>query len=327
MSPQIRVLDLEPSPRAASQARRWLGQACQDLGRADLVECAGLGITELVSNAVIHAVPPFSVVIRGTSTHPRVDVHDGLSTLPEPPALDPRPGERSGEDSSEDSGEDSGGGDDEADFLATFGRGLAIVARSSVAWGARVEEHGKVVWFEPAGGLRDEVTRPHLDTRLVPQQAVRAGQVQVRLLGLDPDLHRSVTMHSHELRRELRLLALAHAADYPVAASLSATWHEIERLLRQEPWNLVSFAQDAGLERTDVVVTVPPGTGSTFARMTDMLDLADEFCRDEKLLALQRSPRQRSYHQWLLGEFVRQLAGAEPRPWHASEAPAGARAQ
>lgn len=317
MSTRLRALDLEPSPRAASQARRWLGQACRDLGRDDLVECAGLGITELVSNAVIHAVPPFSVVIRGTSTHPRIDVHDGLAALPEPPPLDPAPS--SPEGTPDDDSEDG--------FLATFGRGLAIVARSSVAWGARVEEHGKVVWFEPAGRLRDEVVRPHLDTRLVPQESVREGQVQVRLLGLDPDLHRSVTMHSHELRRELRLLALAHAADYPVAASLSATWREIERLLRQEPWNLVSFAQDAGLERTDVVVTVPPGTGSTFARMTDMLALADKFCHDEKLLALQRSPRQRSYHEWLLGEFVRQLAGAEPRPWHASDVPAGAQAQ
>lgn len=320
MSPDRRVLDLDPSPRAASQARRWLGQACRDLGRDDLVECAGLGITELVSNAVLHAVPPFSVVIRGTATHPRVDVHDGLSTLPEPPALDPGPGPRS----SSAAGPDS---DDEDGFLATFGRGLAIVARSSVAWGARVEPNGKVVWFEPAGGLRDDVTRPHLDTRLVPQQSVRTGQVQVRLLGLDPDLHRSVTIHSHELRRELRLLALAHEGDYPVAANLSATWHEIERLLRQEPWDLVSFAQDAGLERTDVVVTVPRGSGSTFARMTDMLDLADEFCSDEKLLALQRSPLQRRYHGWLLGEFVRQLAGADPRPWDGSAVPTGAQVQ
>jgi hypothetical protein len=275
------------------------------MDREDLVECAELGITELVSNAVIHAAPPLSVVIRGTATHPRVDVHDGLATLPEPPPFDD-------------------GSEDEDDFLATFGRGLGIVARSSVAWGARVERQGKVVWFEPAREVADAGTHPHLDARLAPQPHPYEGQVEVRLLGLDPDLHRSVTLHSHELRRELRLLALAHEADYPVAASLSATWHEIERLLRQEPWDLVSFAQDAGLERTDAVVTVPPRAGRTFARMTDLLDLADEFCRDERLLALQRSPLQRSYHVWLLGEFIRQLAGDEPRPWHGSPAPSGA---
>lgn len=36
--------------------------------------------------------------------------------------------------------------------LTAFGRGLDIVARAAVAWGTVVEEDGKTVWFEPAGG-------------------------------------------------------------------------------------------------------------------------------------------------------------------------------
>jgi len=294
---QRRVESLEPSPRAATRARRWLAAVCRDMGREDLVECAELAVTELVSNAVLHAVPSIAVAVRGTRTHPRVDVHDGLTTLPEPPVL---------------------AGDDPDDLLATVGRGLAIVARASVAWGARAEPGGKVVWFEPASDVRDEAAQPHLDERLIPEPAPAADQVPVVLRGLDPRLHRSVTRHSHELRRELRLLALAHESDYPVAANLSATWHEIEQLLHQEPWSLVSLAQDAALERTDVVVEVPPGSGPTFDKMAEMLDLADQFCRDERLLALQRTPLQRSYHGWLLAEFARQLDGADPRPWDGS---------
>ena len=36
------------------------------------------------------------------------------------------------------------------DALLTGGRGLALVAMSSTAWGASIEPTGKVVWFEPA---------------------------------------------------------------------------------------------------------------------------------------------------------------------------------
>ena len=50
----------------------------------DLVECAEFGVSELVTNAVLHGTPPIKVRVRGTWEHPRVEVIDGST---EPPIL------------------------------------------------------------------------------------------------------------------------------------------------------------------------------------------------------------------------------------------------
>ena len=63
---------------------------CHDIDRDDLVECAELGVSELVTNAVLHGSPPIKVRVRGTWEHPRVEVIDG-STEPPDPARQPRP--------------------------------------------------------------------------------------------------------------------------------------------------------------------------------------------------------------------------------------------
>ncbi len=49
-----------------------------------------------------------------------------------------------------------------------------------------------------------------------------------------------------------------------------------------------------------------------------MLQQADEFCRDQKLLTLAASPQQVALQEWYLGEFARQAAGQEPAPWPGS---------
>ena len=124
------ALTLGSGPSGVQQARRWVVDTCHDIKRDDLVECAEFGVSELVTNAVLHGIPPIKVRVRGTWEHPRVEVIDGST---EPPIL---PG-------SETLGEDD-------DLLLTFGRGLNIVARCATAWGAEIEDDGKVVWFVPA---------------------------------------------------------------------------------------------------------------------------------------------------------------------------------
>jgi hypothetical protein len=49
--------------------------------------------------------------------------------------------------------------------------------------------------------------------------------------------------------------------------------------------------------------------------MLELMDLADEFCRSQRLLSLARSPHQREFQRWLLGEFIRQAAGEAPTGW------------
>ncbi len=121
---------LAPGPRGAAQARRWVADVCAELGRDDLRENAELAMSEVVTNAILHGEGPITVRLRGTRDHPRVEVRDAS---PEPPAL-----------TSDDAIPDF------IDELPTFGRGLAIVASFSEAWGAERDGDGKLVWFVPA---------------------------------------------------------------------------------------------------------------------------------------------------------------------------------
>ena len=54
---------------------------------------------------------------------------------------------------------------------------------------------------------------------------------------------------------------------------------------------------------------MPRATAAAIGRFLELLDLADAFCREERLLSLARTPEQRRFQRWFLGEFVRQEQG------------------
>jgi anti-sigma regulatory factor (Ser/Thr protein kinase) len=292
------ALTLAAGPRGVQDARRWVVQACLDIDRADLVECAELGVSELVTNAVLHGADPIQVRVRGTREHPRVEVRDASverPILPGPLGLDP---------------------DD--DLLLTFGRGLSIVARSSDAWGAEIESDGKVVWFAPASELAEDDGVAGVINGPSPGEAVPDvdDPIDVRVLGVPLRLYVGFQQHFRELRREVRLLAIAHEADYPLAKSLSDLFGTLERQLR-DGIGLTdlegALAQQA--EIADLFVRMPREAATTLHAFIDLLDVADEFCRQERLLSLARTDEQRAFQRWFLGEYVRQATGALPEPW------------
>ncbi|CAA9370060.1 MAG: hypothetical protein AVDCRST_MAG32-626 [uncultured Nocardioides sp.] len=273
---------------------------CERLERPDLVECAELGVSELVANAVLHGTEPITVRVRGTASHPRIEVHDGSIEPPVPPS--------------------TGDSDDPDDLLTTFGRGLSIVARSALAWGASIESDGKVVWFEPAPHLRDDDHVEWIVDRLTEAVAAPTpvGAVTVRLLCVDLVLYSSLHLQYTELRRELRLLSLGHQSDYPLAGDLTAMFLSFERQFPASFREQVARALDAGERTVDLEFAMVPEASSIFLTMSEMFDLADAFCRAERLLSAARTPAQREFHSWLLDEVVRQLAGEPALPWAGS---------
>jgi len=60
---------------------------------------------------------------------------------------------------------------------------------------------------------------------------------------------------------------------------------------------------------------VPRASAETIEQFLDLLDLADEFCQEQRLLSMARTPEQRRFQRWLFGEFVRQQRGEDPQPW------------
>lgn len=292
-------LTLEASPRSASDARRWVGDVCHMLDRTDLVECAEIGVSELVANAILHARAPYTVRVRGTASHPRVEVLDGSTSPPVPPGP---------------------AAEDDLDLLLTFGRGLSMVAQCALAWGASIETRGKVVWFEPAPTMHEDTATELVIDHIESQQPEPTSEsaVEVRLLNLDVELYTSLHRQYNELRRELRLLSLSHQADYPLAGDLTTMFANFERQFPDTYVTQIRDAVVAGSSRVDLVFSMVSEAGPIFTTMTEMFDVADAFCSAERLLSLARTPEQRELHMWMLDQLVGQLEGRDPVAWHGS---------
>ncbi len=297
------ALSVGTGPRSAQLARQWAIDAMRELGRPELVETTELGVSELVTNAVLHAAPPIEVRVRGTRLHPRIEVRDGTT---EPPDM-PTPAHVEGDPADL----------DEIDLLITFGRGLDIVARGADAWGAEIEETGKVVWFAPATELRGTgipgTVTGELDAAHRPN---RSGTRPYRLLGVPLASLAAFQRHYQELQREVRLLALAHAEEYPLAKTLSDLFGTMQRELRDGLDSTRTQDLVPGPDGVvDLTVDLTPASAHTMGRFVELLDFADEFCRQERMLSLARTPEQRSFQTWFLTEFARQQGGAAALPW------------
>jgi anti-sigma regulatory factor (Ser/Thr protein kinase) len=301
---------LAPGPRGAAQARRWVAEVCAEIGRRDLRESAELAMSEVVTNAILHGKGPVTVRLRGTRDHPRVEVRDAsadpLALVADDPAHD------------------------FVDDLPTFGRGLSIVASFSEAWGAERDGDGKLVWFVPAATPPAEpsvgVVLGWDDEAEMPAFAAD-DTITVQLRDVPVELMQGMLSHGAEIRRELRLLAVAHHETYPVASDLSAYFNALARDFR---WQFggegLQRAILGGRSTTDLDVTAPLDAADRFARLMELYELADAFCRNEQLLTLARRPEQVEFQTWLFGEFVRQGTGEDPRPWSSARAPTLSRA-
>ncbi len=297
------ALALRPGPRSVQDARRWVVGTCRDIGRDELVECAELGVSELVTNALMHTESTIQVRVRGTREHPRVEVRDSSTDVPPLPQTTTL--------------------QDEADLLLTFGRGLSIVARASDAWGVEREEDGKTVWFAPAEVFADRgiegrvtgVTAELADDHGIPAK----DRVEVVLRDVPVATYIAFTRHYRELRREVRLLALAHQQDYPLAKNLSDLFGSLEQPLRDGLGSdRIEAARAVGKDSISLSLGVGRDAARGLGQLIELLDLADAFCREERLLSLARSADQRSFQTWFLGEFVRQSKGFPPAPWRES---------
>jgi anti-sigma regulatory factor (Ser/Thr protein kinase) len=288
-------------------ARRWVRSAFLDMDRDDLVECAELGGSELVTNALLHGTPPIKIAVRGTREHPRVEVRDASVDRPVLPTETP---------------------DDLEEVLLTFGRGLAIVARAATAWGAEIEDDGKVVWFDPASEFSEEGTEGVITgVALVEDAAADADDAELLDINNVPvGAYADFQRHYRELRREVRLLALAHEEDYPLAKNLSDLFGSLEKPLRRDLGaDAVEAARASGATHVDLRVAMRRADVRRVGRLIELLDLADAFCREERLLSLARTPEQQAFQHWFLGEVVRQSAGEAPTAWSGTGEPPAVR--
>jgi anti-sigma regulatory factor (Ser/Thr protein kinase) len=113
--------ELPAEPASASAARRFLRSTLEAWGCEDLNEVASLLVSEVVTNAVLHARSPIELVIGHANDVLRVEVLDRDGRLPvrKNYAID-----------------------------AGTGRGMLLVDSMADRWGAERRPQGKIVWFE-----------------------------------------------------------------------------------------------------------------------------------------------------------------------------------
>ncbi|WP_329263609.1 ATP-binding protein [Streptomyces sp. NBC_01478] len=122
---------LGPGKSSVRQARELVRKRLAEYGLRDLVDIAELLVSELATNAVVHAGGRYRLTLSLGGGTLRCEVADERRHLPRPPH---RQAER---DAHLDVDPDS-----------ENGRGLFLVDALAHRWGSRLVEEGKEVWFE-----------------------------------------------------------------------------------------------------------------------------------------------------------------------------------
>lgn len=112
---------LPADPGSAAAARRFTVDVLRKWGATELVDTATLLVSELVTNAVLHARSTSDLVLREVEGRLRVELSDASSAVPSPRAY-------------------------AAD--AGTGRGMVLIEALALRWGSERAGNGKRVWFE-----------------------------------------------------------------------------------------------------------------------------------------------------------------------------------
>jgi anti-sigma regulatory factor (Ser/Thr protein kinase) len=114
-------LALPASPTSAGVARAFVRRWCSDLDSADTRDAVALCVSELVTNALDHAAPPYELRVARGCGRLRVEVTDASTGLPFVRPFEPTDGR---------------------------GRGIFLVEHVSTQWGVEPTRAGKTVWAE-----------------------------------------------------------------------------------------------------------------------------------------------------------------------------------
>ena len=287
------LLPAHPSSvRAARLAiREWLA----GIGCDALAEDAELAVSELVTNALVHAGTPVEMLAHVDQGFVRIEVVDGSVHLP-----------RVREYAS----------------TAGTGRGLKLLDRTVDRWGAHRTGPGKVVWFELSS---DEESTRTPDVEPDDVLPTDEGAVRVELLNLPLLIHAAWLEAAETLLRE-QLLVRLDSEDPGAALELHAAASEAMTVLAEQvpppqleddPDAVMAGAVEPLVSLERLVIRVPRSSVPHFDALDVALDDALDLASADLLLAPPTQPEVRALRRWLTSEVRRQVAGEPARPWTA----------
>jgi anti-sigma regulatory factor (Ser/Thr protein kinase) len=298
-------------PASVVAARRLVESAAAAWALpAGVGDDATLAVSELVTNAVLHAGTMVHVTVSRLGGGLRLEVQDGSTRLPVVGAERPE------------------------DLLATrsmTGRGLALLAGTADRWGADPIATGKVMWAEVGTGQR------HVEAvQVAPARAVAAEPVgsamapvagltsvtalaaqgrQVRLIGVPVRLLVESARQFADLQREMQVMALDHNGASELVALAETSQEVSARIgrLRQAGSDVAEAALARGDAVIDFEVVVAEDAIDAFDRLGSRIWGSGDDAARQELLTTPPTDEVAAYRQWYVDEIAAQLTGQAPR--------------
>lgn len=287
-----RHLELAVHPRSASVARRLLADMLSKSQlEDDWADAAAIAVSEMVTNAVVHAGGPITLDVRIAGEGVRVEVTDGSPRVP----VARRYAVTSG-----------------------TGRGLRMLDSVVSRWGVTPRDDGKASWFE----LGEPVASP-LDAGPHPPPAAREdATVSVRLRNVPLLMHWAWQEHAQALLREYLLFALE---TQPEVIDQHAEAGSALDLLREhipapqlpdDPAEILADALEPRVSVDELELPVPVDAVPHFATLNLLLGRASVAASARLFLGPPTQPEISELRDWLCDEVAAQASGSdEPRPW------------
>jgi len=286
-------------------------------GLDDLADDAALLMSELVTNAVIHA---------GSEVRIRGQVVDGVLRVEVTDASRHHPALRSYAET------------------AGTGRGLALLVALAGSWGVIPVPEGKTVWFELGGdtptqgaaGIRPDAV-PEVSARRTGHATTRRearGSIQVQLLMMPLLLHEAWREHAETLLREYLMAALDLQPPTEVeSGERSSLWDPIQvhaaaadalALLEEQvplteidmdPAKLMAGATEPGVTARELRVTIPRDSVPHFAILNRVLDQTLSMIDTGWIDAPRTQPEIQTFRGWVCRQVAQQAAGEPAEAW------------
>jgi len=312
---------LTPHPSSVSTARRMVRELLAGVGLADLLDDAALLMSELVTNAVIHA---------GSQVGVRGQVVDGVLRVEVTDASPHHPALRHYAET------------------AGTGRGLALLVALADDWGVIPAPESKTVWFElggdtpsgaPAQGAAGNRTGNVPETfagragRDTTRQEAR-GSIQVQLLMMPLLLHEAWREHAETLLREYLMAALDLQPPTAIeTGERAALWDPIQvhaaatdalALLEEqvplteidmEPAKLMAGATEPRVTARELRVTIPRDSVPHFAILDRVLDQTLSMIDTGWINAPRTQPEIQTFRSWVCRQVALQAVDQPAEAW------------
>jgi PAS domain S-box-containing protein len=276
-----------PEPARVSQARRFVQEALTGAA-SEVIDTATLLVTELVTNAMLHAGSEVEVRLWANAKQVHVRVSDAAPDR----GLIPR----------------------RLDHDASIGRGLQLVHALAAAHGVEVTETGKTVWFELWPGIAN---RPDSASDWSYQADDDVAGMSVLLPDVPIGLFRAAQRHRDALLRECKLLVVsgerlpgvsaddlrsAQAAHDLITRGVVA---EIERALQDDP----------SAAHVSARMVLPETCREGLRVLATTLERANGAARSATFLTRPALPEIREFRRWMIHQILTQLDGRPPTSW------------